>query len=153
MTITFVGHSFISSKNKVKEMVMQQIRANTIDVKSVICYLGGYGDLDEICAQACRELKQEHDGIKIVYVTPYISLSEQEKIKAMQCRGLCDTSIYPPIEKVPPKFAISKRNEWMITNAELIIAYVNRSYVGACKSLQVAKYKKKKIINICDLLQ
>ena len=133
-------------------MVKEQIRNNIIDVKLVTCYLGGYGDFDEICARACRELKQEYDDIEVVYVTPYISLSEQAKIKEMQSYGLCDTSIYPPIENVPLRFAISKKNEWMMTNADLIIAYVNRSYGGAYKSLQVAKRKKKKIINIYDLL-
>ena len=152
MTITFAGHSLISSVKKIKEMVKEQIRNNIVDVKLVNCYLGGYGDFDEICARACRELKQEYDDIEIVYVTPYISLSEQEKIKEMQRCGLCDTSIYPPIENVPLRFAISKRNEWMMTNADLIIAYVNRSFGGAYKSLQVAKRKKKKIINIYDLL-
>ena len=88
MTITFAGHSFISSNNKVKEMVKEQIRNNIIDVKPVTCYLGGYGDFDEICARACRELKQEYDDIEVVYVTPYISLSEQAKIKEMQSYGL-----------------------------------------------------------------
>ena len=144
MIIAFAGHSFISSRHEVKEMVKEQIRNNIIDVKLVTCYLGGYGDFDEICARACRELKQEYDDIEVVYVTPYISLSEQAKIKEMQSYGLCDTSIYPPIENVPLRFAISKKNEWMMTNADLIIAYVNRSYGGAYKSLQVAKRKKRK---------
>ena len=152
MTITFAGHSFISSKNKVKEMIKEQIRNNIIDVRLVTCYIGGYGDFDEICARACRELKAEYDNIEVVYVTPYISLSEQAKIKEMQRYALCDTSIYPPIENVPLRFAILKRNEWMMTNADLVIAYVNRSYGGAYKSLQAAKRKKKKIINIYDLL-
>ena len=151
MAIAFTGHSLISSKNKIKEVVKEQIRNNVIDIESVTCYIGGYGDFDEICASACRELKKEFDNIKIVYVAPYISLSEQSKIREMQRFGLCDTSIYPPIENVPPRFAISKRNEWMMSNADLVIAYVNRSYGGAYKSLQAAKRKKKKIINTYDL--
>ena len=151
MIITFVGHSFIPSSSTIKEMVKEQIRNNIADAKTVTCYLGGYGNFDEICACACRELKREYADIEIVYVTPYISLSEQAKIKEMQNYGLCDTSIYPPIEKVPPRFAISKRNEWMISNADLIIAYVNHSYGGAYKSLQTAKRRKKKIINICEI--
>lgn len=150
MTIAFAGHSVLSSSSKVKETVKENIRNNTIGVKFVTCYLGGYGAFDEICAHACRELKQEYGGMEIVYVAPYMSLSEQAKIKEMQEYGLCDTSIYPPIEHTPPRFAISKRNEWMMTNADLIIAYVNRSYGGAYKSLQIAKRRKKKIINICD---
>ena len=39
------------------------------------------------------------------------SLSEQVKIKEMQNYGFCDTSIYPPIENVPPRFAISEYDE------------------------------------------
>ena len=56
------------------------------------------------------------------------------------------------LEFVPKRFAIVKRNEWMMTNADIVIAYVNRNYGGAYKSLQAAKRKKKKIINICDFL-
>ena len=152
MIITFAGHSFISSKNKVKEMVKEQIRNNIIGIKSVTFYLGGYGDFDEICARVCKDLKKEYSGIEVIYVSPYITLSEQAKIKEMKNRDLCDASIYPPIENVPPKFAISKRNEWMIIKSDLIIAYVNKSYGGAYQSLQVAKRKKKKIINICDFI-
>ena len=48
MTISFAGHSFISSRNRVKEMVKEQIRKNISDEMSVICYLGGRGAFDEI---------------------------------------------------------------------------------------------------------
>jgi len=129
-------------------MVKEQIRKSIIDVTRITCYLGGYGDFDKICARACRELKQEYDGLELVYVTPYISLSGQAKIREMQSCGLCDASIYPPIENVPLRFAISKRNEWMMTNADIVIAYISHNYGGAYKSLQVAKRKKKKIINV-----
>lgn len=151
MIISFTGHSFVSSKSQVLETVKMQIRDNLVDTESIVCYLGGYGDFDELCARACRELKQEYPSIELVYVTPYLSLCEQEKIKKIVSLGLYDLSIYPNIENVPPKFAISKRNEWMMSNADLVIAYVNHSYGGAYKSLQVAKRRKKRIINICDL--
>ena len=152
MIITFAGHAIVSSQGEVKEIVKKQIRNIIINVNSVSCYLGGYGDFDEICARACRELKQELGNIELVYVSPYMSLSEQAKIKEMQTSRLYDASIYPPIENTPPRFAISKRNEWMMTNADLIIVYVNHNYGGAYQSLQVAKRKKKEIINICELL-
>ena len=152
MIITFIGHSFVSSQKRIEKIVKEQIRNNITNVESITCYLGGYGDFDRICAHACRELKQEYSAIEIVYVTPYITLSEQNKIQEMLNYGLYDASIYPPIENVPPKFAILKRNEWMMTNADLIIAYIKHDYGGAYKSLQVAKRRKKNIINICDFL-
>ena len=151
MIISFVGHSVISSSGIVKEMVKEQLR-NIIGQEKAFCYLGGYGDFDRLCACACRELKQERVFIELVYVTPYISLSEQEKIKSMQKVGLYDSSVYPPIENVPLRFAVLKRNEWMMSNADIVIAYVNRNYGGAYKSLLIARRKQKKIINICDIL-
>ena len=149
MTITFAGHSFIPESDKVKERVREEIENNIIDAEKVICYLGGYGEFDDICARVCKELKEKYKCIEVVYVTPYINLSEQAKIKEIQEYGLFDNSVYPPIENVPPKFAILKRNEWMIENADVVIAYVDHNYGGAYKSLQVAKRRKKKIINIC----
>ena len=152
MKIAFAGHSRINSSEKLKDAVKEQIRRSIGEEPSVTCYLGGYGGFDELCALACRELKREYASIEIVYVSPYISLSAQAKIKDMQMRGMFDASIYPPIENTPPRFAILKRNEWMMTNADLIIAYVTHSYGGAYKSLEVAKRKKKKIINVCEFV-
>ena len=153
MIISFAGHSFVHAGNRVKEIVKEQIRKNIVGAKHIACYLGGYGDFDEICACACRELKREYAGIELVYVTAYLGLSEQAKIKEMQNCGLYDTSIYPPIENAPLRFAITRRNEWMMTNADIIIAYVDHNYGGAYRSVQVAKRRKKQIINICDLLK
>jgi len=152
MIISFAGHSSITSHNKVKAVVKEQIKRSVTDTDKIIFYLGGYGDFDNICAMACKEIKGERDGIEIVYVTPYISLYGQEKIKERLSSGLYDTSLYPPIENTPPRFAISKRNEWMMSNADLIIAYVDHNFGGAYRSLQIAKMKKKRIINICELL-
>lgn len=152
MIISFAGHAFVCSNSKVKETVKEQIK-NNIDLnEKVVFYLGGYGEFDEICALACRELKQEYNNIELIYVTPYFGLSEQLKIKEMQKYGYCDMSIYPPIEKTPPRYAILKRNEWVVKNSDIIIVYINHFYGGAYKSFQAAKRKGKKIINIYDLI-
>ncbi|MBQ1962789.1 MAG: hypothetical protein II369_01575 [Clostridia bacterium] len=96
-------------------------------------------------------MKAEYPEIEIIYVTPYLGRSEQARIREMQMCGLCDGALYPPLEGTPPKFAISKRNEWMMENADLIIAYVERGYGGAYQALRIAERKRKKIINLCDL--
>ena len=61
-----------------------------------------------------------------------------------------DTVIYPPLEKVPPRFAISKRNEWMIKQADAVIVYINHTYGGAYNSFLVARRNKKRIINVYE---
>ena len=152
MIISFIGHSFVFPEKEVKEILQEQIINNIPHSTPVTCYTGGYGDFDQICAHVCKGSKKEYQNIEVVYITPYLNQSEQTKIKLMQESGLCDSSIYPPIENIPLKFAILKRNEWMIDNSDMIIAYVNHSFGGAYKSLLFAKRKKKKIINICDFL-
>lgn len=151
MIISFIGHSFVPDASAVKEKVKKLLNS-IVDIEKITFYLGGHGSFDEICACVCRELKKEHKNWEIVYVTPYMSLSEQSKIKENERLCLYDSSIYPPIESTPKKFAILKRNEWMMTNSDLIIAYVNHGCGGAYKTLQFAKRKKKTIINICDLI-
>ena len=96
-------------------------------------------------------MKAEYPGIEAVYVTSYLGISEQARIREMQMCGLCDGALYPPLEGTPPKFAISKRNEWMMESADLIIAYVERGYGGAYQALQTARRRGKRIINLCDL--
>ena len=60
-----------------------------------------------------------------------------------------DDTIYPDLEKIPRRFAIVKRNEWMIKNSNFLIAYVDHSWGGASKTLEYAKRKKHiSIINI-----
>ena len=151
MIITFVGHSLVSAQEKVKIMVEEQIKANVINNERTTFYIGGYGDFDWLCAHVCRKLKKELPNSEVIYVTPYLSQSEQLKIKEMKQNRLCDASLYPPIEASPLKFAISKRNEWMVTNADLVISYVNHAFGGAYKSLQIAKRRKKKIISLGNL--
>ena len=58
------------------------------------------------------------------------------------------TTLYSLLLKVFRKFAILKRNEWMVEQANLVIAYVKYSWGGAAKALEYAKRKKKRIINI-----
>ena len=61
-----------------------------------------------------------------------------------------DDVIFPPIENIPRKFAISKRNEWMVNEADLVIAFVTYSWGGAAKTLEYSKRKKKRIINLAE---
>ena len=153
MIISFAGHSTLPHDARIKDFIKKQLQNIIARNAAITCYLGGYGDFDNLCAQVCRELKQEFSHIELVYVTPYITISEQSKIKEMEQYHLYDSSIYPPIENTPPKFAVLKRNEWMMGQADVVIAYVSHSYGGAYKSIQEAMRKRKTIINIFELIK
>ncbi len=151
MVVAFAGHSFIASPNEVKAQVKNALRHFFSTATAISCYLGGRGAFDELCAGACKELKEEYPNIELVYVMPYLSIAEQEKFKQQKAYGTYDSTVYPPIESTPPKFAILKRNKWMMANADVVIAFVNRRYGGAYQALQVAIRKKKQVVNLCDL--
>lgn len=148
MIVTFVGHSHIEGGEILLENIKETIKASVCGRDSVTFYCGGYGDFDELCARACRELKGEIPHGEVVFVTPYITAAQQKQLSYFLQSGLYDAVIYPPLETVPPRFAISKRNEWMIHEADLVIAYVSYTYGGAYKTLQHAKRQKKNIINL-----
>ena len=100
--------------------------------------LGGYGNFDYLSAQAVNKLKENYPFITSVLVIPYLNRTYNDK--------LYDLTEYPPLEKVPPRFAISKRNEYMVQKADAVIAYVKYSFGGASTTLSYAKRKKKEII-------
>ena len=148
MIITFIGHSSIKASIELSNKIKEIILSSTANAPTVTFYCGGYGDFDNLCASICRELKETLNNCEIVFVTPYITLAQQKKMNHLIDSNLYDSIVYPPIENVPPRFAITKRNEWMISEANLIISYVYRTYGGTYNSLKYAQRKNKSIVNL-----
>ena len=151
MIITFIGHRKLSNIGNLFEDIKKTILININRNEQIEFYCGGYGDFDNLCMTVCNSLKKEKIKCEIIFITPYISESQQRKIKELISADLYDSALYPPLENVPMKFAISKRNEWIVNKADLIIAYVTHKFGGAYKTLMYAKRKKKKIVNLAEM--
>ena len=52
------------------------------------------------------------------------------------------------IEGVHPRYAISWRNKWMVTESDFVIAYITHSWGGAAKYYEMAVKKGRHVINI-----
>ena len=145
MIITFCGHSNCLFSYDVKEQ-LKNILIDEIN-KNPTCkfYLGGYGDFDGLCLRMLKDLKTDFPEIELIFITPYL---DKNYSKLEFAKNHYDGVIFPPLESVPRKFAILKRNEWMVEQADLVIAYVKYSWGGAAKALEYAKRKKERIINI-----
>lgn len=145
MVISFIGHKKIENHNLLKVMVfgiLQSINANV----NLTFFCGGYGDFDRLCASAVKDLKAVRNNVRSVFVTPYIGISYAAKLKAIVDSNLYDEILYPAIENVPYKFAISARNKYIVDSSDLIISYVINKWGGAYSSLKYAEHKLKKII-------
>ncbi len=147
MIITFCGHSdFLFSddvKQQLKNILVSEIRKNP----TCKFYLGGYGDFDGLSLRTLKDLKADFPNIELIFITPYL-YKNYSKLEFAKYHY--DDVIFPPLESVPRKFAILKRNEWMVNEANLVIAYVTYSWGGAAKTLEYTKRKNKTIINLAE---
>lgn len=144
MIITFTGHRTLAETETLYKELVLALRASIPQSGTVSFYLGGYGMFDELCLRACREIKIEFPLCRICYVTPYYP----QKTTHTELSHY-DESIYPPLETVPPRFAIHRRNRWMVEQADLVIAYV-KYQGGAFQMLEYARKKEKAILNLAQ---
>jgi hypothetical protein len=150
MIITFCGHKDISDRQFILRKLIETLESYFKGQLPITFYCGGYGDFDNVTSEAIDILKKKYTEVKAekIFVTPYITPAYQERISNM--KKFYDDVVYPPLENVPLRFAISRRNEWMVENSNVVIAYVKYSWGGAAKTLAYAKRKHKQIINIFD---
>ena len=145
MKVTFVGHSKTIITNELKEKLYNTV-VKLIEQGANEFYCGGYGKFDMLCAETVKELKTKYPNIKSYLYLAFNDENTHNKLKATNADKLYDGYIYPDIETVPLKFAISKRNEKMIDASDVVIAYVQHTFGGAYKSLRYAKQRKKIIV-------
>ena len=145
MIITFCGHDEIrDNREELEDKVLSAIK-DYVKGNDVAFYLGGYGTFDWIALRACQKYKENHPASQLLFISPYYG-EEYFESKEMYIKE-CDDIVYPEVEKTPKRFAISKRNEWMVNKADYVIAYVNFSWGGASKTLLYAVKHKKPFIN------
>ncbi|MBR4661978.1 MAG: DUF1273 family protein [Clostridia bacterium] len=140
MVVTFCGHNETPSET-VKER-LRQVVEDLIGEGATLFLLGGYGGFDRLAAEVVWSLKKAHPEIHSTRVIPYLDREYSTDIY--------DDTTFPPLESVPRKFAISKRNEWMVDQADVLVAYVTHDWGGAATTLQYAKRKKKRIVSVAE---
>ena len=151
MIVTFCGHRNLSD-NTINERLTDTItklflKAMT-DNLPISFYCGGYGEFDYLAESTVDKVRNNFPNTccEKVFITPYITKSYQWRNEQMKQRF--DDIIYPPIENVPYRYAIIRRNEWMIDVADIVIAYVKDSWGGAARTLEYAQRTKKNRILI-----
>lgn len=124
MIVTFCGHRDFVKTDTTEQILTALLERYAQENDELICYCGGCGNFDGFAAECVRQLNLERLGVM---------------------KKFYDDTIYPPLENVPKKYAIIRRNEWIVENADVVIACVKYSWGGATKTLQYAKRKKKAI--------
>ena len=147
MIITFCGHSTFV-QNEVMNKILYNIYTDIISDNEAELYIGNYGSFDNFAYHCGAQYRETHKNTRLVFVTPYLT---DNYIKSKTKMYHFDDIVYPDLENVPPRFAITYRNKWMIDKSDIVIAYINRDFGGAYQSFKHAVKCKKKIINLADL--
>ena len=142
MIIVFCGHSNYLRSTQDEATIVNILECEVGDSPCEI-FFGGYGNFDDFAFHCAKKYKQTHKNTKLVLITPYL-----ENSKSAYNKENFDSIIYPSLEHVPPKYAISRRNKWMIGQADIVICCVSRQYGGAYAMYADAKRKGKKIYNL-----
>lgn len=137
MNVPFCGHSKIWKHEEVEKWLFN-VTKKLIQQGATTFYLGGYGAFDSLAASVLRELKKGYPQIELILVLAYLN--------AERNTSGYDSTVYPPLEAVPRRFAITHRNRWMVDVADVVVAYVLHDWGGAATTLRYANQKAKRSI-------
>ena len=134
---TFFGHSDCYSLD---ETVLKSAIEELIHKGVDSFYVGNQGYFDGMVYCCLKKLRKLHPHIHLSVVLAYLPTKRCEYL------DLSDT-IYPEIEG-HPKFAIERRNRYMIDMANICLCYVNHKWGGAYKFACMAKKRGLTVINL-----
>lgn len=125
MVISFCGHREFTPVAEKEKTIIDILLKYAETEQKVVCYTGGYGAFDWFAASCIRKAQAMAKNIRNCLIIPYITAAYLDRIR-IHIEEF-DEIIYPPLENVPYRLAIIRRNEWMVDNSKLLIAYVKDS--------------------------
>ena len=101
-------------------------------------YVGNQGQFDGIVYSLLKQFREKYPHIRICVVLAYLP-EKQGDVPA--------DSMYPEIEG-HPKFAIARRNRWMVDASDYCICWIDHPWGGAWKFAKLARRRGKMVINL-----
>ncbi len=131
---TFFGHRDTPKDiyNSLKSSIINLIETNNVRTFLV----GDKGEFDFLVIKALKEISE------IYPINFSVVLSKLPKDNQFS-----NISLLPPdFENFPPRFAIDKRNEYMLKQSKYVICYINHYMGGSGRFVEKAEKGGKKII-------
>ena len=142
--VAFIGHRRIEQayglEDKIEAQVSDLLRSHSF----VEFYMGRNGDFDVSAAAAVKRAQRKYgtENSSLILVQAYPSKNDEH------FERYYDEIMRPVDPGTHYKAALTRRNEWMIDNADFLISYVNVFSGGAYRTLEYAKSKKLDFINL-----
>lgn len=143
MTCTFFGNRDIIGSNV--ETRLWELLVDFVKHKNVNnFYVGNQGRFDSLVLEQLKNLKKIYPHINYGIALAYVPTDKEN------CRVANNDKAFVPdgVENGPMRFAIDRRNRWLIKNSDYVITCVRGSMGGAAKYKEIAERKGKIVINI-----
>lgn len=129
----------MSVKPKLRAVLVELIERRGADT----FYVGRQGGFGSMAMSVLRELAEIYPHISYAVVL--------ERLPYKQENSSLDFSLtmFPEgIEFAPPRFSISRRNEWMLTRSDFVVTYITHDWGGAARFAEKAMRQGKTVINL-----
>ena len=143
--IAMFGHRDFNGHRQLEERLIPVLRDLIRKHKFIEIYIGRDGEFDTFAATLVKRVQRDFDdyhAIELNLVLPYPK-KDMEDFEKYYDRVDIPISAHP-------KLAITKRNEWMAEQADLVLCYIERESGGAYKAFQYAQKMGKKVINFAS---
>lgn len=144
--VVLFGHRYFDAQRTLDERLYPLLQYLIQTKTFVEVYIGRNGEFDIYAASVVKRVQNSTGKAnnEFICVLPYPE-------KDMEYyENYYDNVMIPDIGKTHPKGAITKRNRWMIEQADLVICYIEREEGGAYTALKYAQKLEKAIINLAD---
>lgn len=142
MTCVFFGHREVYNRDEIAEKLYDTL-SYLIENRGVkTFYVGNNGSFDRLVLETLRKLSKICK-IEYTVVLAYLNLNDEYRDYDAK-----ETTYPENLEKTPLRFAIDKRNKWMISKSDIVVTYVNTCIGGAAKYAEICEKKGMEIIKL-----
>ena len=138
ITCTFFGHRDCPAD--IRPLLYSSIEKLIVNDGVNHFLTGNQGKFDAYVQGALLQLKQRYPHITYCVVLAYLPAQSQ--------RTELPTVFPEGMENVPAKFAISRRNHWMLKQSDIVLSYIARPWGGAAQMANRAARQGKTVINL-----
>lgn len=141
MVCCFFGHR--DTPQEIRPNLINEIKAliETGEAKDFL--VGNHGSFDYMVISALRELKETYP--EMTYSVCIAYLPKEDEYTTLKPE---ETVFLEGMETAPLRFAISRRNDLMLKQADIVICYAKHHLGGAGNMVDKAIRQKKKVINL-----
>ena len=144
---TFFGHRDVPQPTA---FILKKVLADLIQHKNITTfYVGNHGKFDFMVRDTLKKLKIIYPHINYAVILAYMP----SKKHPLMHQDSSDTVFPVELTNIPPKYAIIKRNQWMLKQSDYVVVYVTHAWGGAAQWKASAEKEGKIIINLADVQQ